>query len=93
MYSLCARVVKVTVKVYHCANGDGPFDEQIAFGSYSVHQFKFDEDCYGDGNGDGTCKRTFTVRVSEVYSAIHKAAGRAIPSFAWYNSCGTEKIP
>ena len=36
---------------------------------------------------------TETVRVNEVYSAIHKAAGRAIPSFAWYNSCGTEKIP
>ena len=26
-------------------------------------------------------------------SAIHKAAGRAIPGFAWYNSCGTEKCP
>ena len=62
---------------------------RLRFGSYSVHQFKFDDDCYGDG----TCKRTFTVRVSEVYSAIHKAAGRAIPDFAWYNSCGTEKIP
>ena len=23
---------------------------------------------------------------------IHKAAGRAIPSIAWYNSCGMEKI-
>ena len=26
-------------------------------------------------------------------SAIHKAAGRAVPGFAWYNSCGTEKCP
>ena len=26
-------------------------------------------------------------------SAIHKAADRAVPGFAWYNSCGTEKCP
>ena len=25
------------------------------------------------------------------YSAIHKAANRAVPGFAWYNSCGAEK--
>ena len=81
--------VKVTVKVYHCANGDEPIDGQIGFGTYSILQCKFDDDCYGDG----TCKRTFTVRVIEVCGGIHKAAGRAIPSFAWYNSCGTENIP
>ena len=85
--------LKVTVKVYHCANGDEPFDGQIRFRAYSVHQCKFDNDCYGDGDGDGTCRRTFIVPVNVVYSAIHKAAVRAIPSFAWYNSCGTEKNP
>ena len=26
-------------------------------------------------------------------SAIHKAAGRAVPGFAWYISCETEKCP
>ena len=29
--------VKVTVKVYHCANGDGPFDGHIGFGIHSVN--------------------------------------------------------
>ena len=86
MYRLCARVRQ---SHRQSANGDGPFDGQIEFRTYSVHQCKFDDDCYGDG----TCKQTFTVRVNEVYSAIHKVAGRAIPDFAWYNSCGTEKIP
>ena len=27
------------------------------------------------------------------YSAIHKATGRAVANFAWYNSRGMEKIP
>ena len=89
MYHLCACVPESRRQSLSLCNGDG----QIGFRTYSVHQCKFDDDCYGDGQGDGTCKRTFTVRVNEVYSAIHKAAGRAIPSFAWYNSCGTEKIP
>ena len=31
--------------------------------------------------------------VNVLYSAIYKAAGRAVPGFAWYNSCGTEKCP
>ena len=31
--------------------------------------------------------------VMGTYSAIHKATGKAISSFALYNSCGTEKIP
>ena len=31
--------------------------------------------------------------VMGTYSAIHKATGKTISSFAWYNSCGTEKIP
>ena len=44
--------VKVTVKVYHCANSDGLFGEQIESGSHSVGQCKYDVD------GDGTCKRT-----------------------------------
>ena len=26
-------------------------------------------------------------------SAIHKAASRAVPGFAWYDSCRTEKCP
>ena len=43
--------VTVTVKVYCCANGDGP----IGFGTHSVHQCKF------DGDADGTCKRTLSV--------------------------------
>ena len=30
---------------------------------------------------------------TQINSAIHKAAGRAVPGFAWYNSCGTEKCP
>ena len=42
--------VTVIVKVYHCANGDGPIDGQIGFGIHSVHQCKFD----GDGDEDGT---------------------------------------
>ena len=34
--------VKATVRVYHCANGDGPFDRHIGSGPHSVHQCKFD---------------------------------------------------
>ena len=44
----------ITIKVYHCANGD----RQIEFGIHSFHQCKYDGDVDGDGNGDGTCKRT-----------------------------------
>ena len=44
----------ITANVYHCANGDGPFDRQIWFGAHSVCQCKFDGDC----EGDGTCKPT-----------------------------------
>ena len=54
--------VKVTVKVYHYANGDGPFGRQVGFRTNSVCQCKFDGDCDGDGDGDGdgTCKRTLS---------------------------------
>ena len=45
--------VAVTVKVYQCTNGDGPFDGLIRFGTHSVRQCKFDGDCDGDGDGDG----------------------------------------
>ena len=54
----------VTVKVYHCANDEGPFDRQIGFRTHSVCQCKFDGDCDGDGNG--TCKRTFNVEWHKV---------------------------
>ena len=37
--------------------------------------------------------QVFAYRSGTVNSAIHKAAGRAVPGFAWYNSCGTEKCP
>ena len=45
--------VPVSVNVLHCVNGDGLFDGQIGFGTYSVRQCKFEGDC----DGDGTCKR------------------------------------
>ena len=35
--------ITFTIKVYHCANGDG------LFGTHSVRQCKFDNDCEGDG--------------------------------------------
>ena len=38
----------ITVNVYHCANGDGPFDRENGFGTHSVCQCKFDGDCDGD---------------------------------------------
>ena len=56
--------VKVTIKVYHFASGDVPFDRQIGFGTHSVHQCKFDGDCDGDGDGGGMCKQTFRIQKS-----------------------------
>ena len=53
--------VTVPVEVYHCANGDGPFDGQIGFRAHYVRQCKFHDDCDRDGNGDGTRKRTLSV--------------------------------
>ena len=50
--------VPQSVKVYHYANGDGPFGRQVGFRTNSVCQCKFDGDC--DGDGDGTCKRTLS---------------------------------
>ena len=50
--------VTVTVKVYHCTDGDGPFDGQIGFRTHSIHQCKFDSDCDRDGYRDGACKGT-----------------------------------
>ena len=41
--------VKVTLKVYHCVNGDG----QIGFGILYVRQCKFDGDC----DRNGMCKQ------------------------------------
>ena len=46
------RTVSVTIKFYHCANGDGLFDRRNGSGTHSVYQCTFD--------GDGTCKRTLT---------------------------------
>ena len=60
--------VSVTVKVYHCGNGDGLFDEQIGFGTHSVRQCKFDGDCDGDGDGGGTCKWTWYMSL-QMYPA------------------------
>ena len=31
------------------------------FRTYSVRHFKFDGDCDGDEDGDGTCERTFRI--------------------------------
>ena len=53
--------VRVSIKVYYCATGDGPFDGQIGFRIRSLRQCKFDGDIEGDGDGDGTCKRAITV--------------------------------
>ena len=30
--------MSVTVKIFHCVNGDGPSEGQIGFGTHSVHQ-------------------------------------------------------
>ena len=46
------------VKVYHCTNGDRPFDRQIGFGTHFVRKSKFDGYCNGDNDGDGLCKWT-----------------------------------
>ena len=43
----------VTLKVYHCAYGNGAFDREIGFETHSVHYMKFDGDV--DGNGDMVC--------------------------------------
>ena len=43
----------VTVKVYHCSNGHGPFDGQIGFRTNSICQCKFDSDCDSDCDRDG----------------------------------------
>ena len=43
--------------------------------------------------GAGGAKNLCEVRHGVFNSPIHKAAGRAVPGFAWYNSCGTEKCP
>ena len=56
--------VIVMIKVYHCANGNEPFDGQIGFGTYSVIQCKFD----GDGDGEGICKWTF--KRTALYSGV-----------------------
>ena len=55
----------VTVEVYHCANGDRPFDGQIGFRTHSVRRCKFD--------GNEMCKRTFTP-----FPYIHWLLGRLI---------------
>ena len=45
----------VTVKVYHCVNGEGLFDSQTGFGTHSACQCKFEGDRDDSGNGDDTC--------------------------------------
>ena len=52
----------VSVKFYHCVNGDISFDRQNGFGTHSVHQCKFESD------RDGTCKRTLIRKIP--HSAI-----------------------
>ena len=54
-YRIHAVSITITVKVYHCADGDRPFDGKIGFGSHFVHKCKFDS----DGDEDGICKQTF----------------------------------
>ena len=48
--------VSVTVKAYHCVNGEGLFDSQTGFGTHSACQCKFEGDRDVSGNGDDTCK-------------------------------------
>ena len=50
----CVHVsIKVTVKDYHCANGDGLFHGQIGFRTPSVRQF--------DGDCDGVGRRQYVL--------------------------------
>ena len=58
----------ITVKVYHCVNGDSPFDGQIIFGTNSVHPCKF--------YGDGMCKQTFNLKFSCVINIFYVSLSR-----------------
>ena len=57
--------VSVTIKVYHCVNGNSPLDGQNGFCTHSACQtdrtigtmLNFDGDGDGHGDGDGTCKQ------------------------------------
>ena len=55
--------VSVFVKVYHCANGNGPFDRQNGY-----TQCKFDGDGDEHGDGDGTCKQIFNFSLCRLLS-------------------------
>ena len=50
--------MSVTIKVCHCAKGDGPFDRQIGFGTHSVRKCNFDGD--GDMTTTWICSNLFT---------------------------------
>ena len=56
----------------------------------SVYVLSYELISVGMSVGGGT---KFQYVWTDLNSAIHKAAGKAVPSFAWYNSCGTEKCP
>ena len=53
--------ITITIKFYHCADGDRMFDRQIGFQTHSVRQCKFDSDCEGDGDRKGACKWALKV--------------------------------
>ena len=63
--------ITITIKVYHCANSDGLFDQQIGFGTHSVCQCKVDDGCDGDGDGNGTCK--WTLNLNDYYNCTTTA--------------------
>ena len=72
MFILTVSVsLTVSVKVYHCVNGNRLFDGQIEFRTHSDRQ----TDCHyvhnvnltdgdGDSEGDGTCKQALNIRLS-----------------------------
>ena len=64
--------VSVTIKVYHCVNGDGLFDRQIGFRTHSVHQCKFDRDYDGDGSVNGPLQQEVNKKHSREKVLVKK---------------------
>ena len=91
MYRHCFRVRDHSVKVYHCVNGNRPFDGQNLFGTivtcqidrHYVHkcQCKFDRegDGYGEGEGDGTCKLALKQHLLPYYMSISSRKSYLLP--------------
>ena len=63
----------MSVKVYHCVNGDGPIDGKNGFCTHFAHQMvclhshnvNFTD---GNGDGDGKCKQS--VRCSGEFNSV-----------------------